>query len=209
MSELYTDIQYFKETPYFKEEILTVGEVQQAVTTIARLIEHDYRGRQPLFIYLSDGGDIFAKMLDDNLKELRAEWEVSFASMQVSSTDDENSLIDPRIIRDLLPEVIVAGREIIIVDDIADRGKTLEVITAELYARDAADVQCAVLFERIREHEADYAPPKYVGFRYAGEDWVAGFGPNDGRLPRDGGRGYIGGVFVTHPKGQVPGEDIS
>ena len=71
----------------------------------------------------------------------------------------------------------VAGRHILLVDDICDSGKTLANLKADFLARGAAAVRTAVLIRRLVPGSPH--TPDYVGFVYPGPEWFVGYGMDD------------------------------
>ncbi len=74
----------------------------------------------------------------------------------------------------------VAGRHVLIIDDILDTGRTLSALAARLKKLGAADVRICVLLEKKRKHEIPVRPD-WTGFRIA-DRFVVGYGlDHDGR----------------------------
>lgn len=76
-----------------------------------------------------------------------------------------------------LDGVAVAGRSVLLVDDICDSGRTLEKLVAYLIAQGAEDVKAAVLIHR--QTEASTFTPDWSGFGFKGNDWFVGYGMDD------------------------------
>ena len=68
----------------------------------------------------------------------------------------------------------VAGRDVVLVDDIFDTGRTLTRLRDEVLARDAARVRTAVMLRKTVQRDADYQPD-WVGFEIA-DEFVVGYG---------------------------------
>lgn len=68
----------------------------------------------------------------------------------------------------------VAGRSILIVDDICDSGRTLGCLTAHLLRSGAREVRTAVLIQR--QVPRPEFQPDWVAFNYTGEEWFVGYG---------------------------------
>ncbi len=69
------------------------------------------------------------------------------------------------------------GRHLLLVDDICDSGRTLKVLSEQLWARGALAVRSAVLVKR-EVGEVTLAPD-WVGFGYKGSEWLVGYGMED------------------------------
>lgn len=76
-----------------------------------------------------------------------------------------------------LEEIDVAGRHVLLVDDICDSGATLRALTDKLMTLGAKEVRSAVLLKR--EIENPVFAPDYVGISHAGDEWFVGYGMDD------------------------------
>ncbi len=76
-----------------------------------------------------------------------------------------------------LDGVAVAGRHVLLVDDICDSGRTLDKLVAYLVAQGAESVKSAALI--LRKHETSVFTPDWYGFAFTGDDWFVGYGMDD------------------------------
>src|SRR6202035_4879032 len=79
---------------------------------------------------------------------------------------------EPRIEYDMV--ITPQGREILLIDDIADTGKTLVAVTALLQSKNAATIASLVLLDKPSRREVAYKPD-YCGFEIP-NIWVQGRG---------------------------------
>lgn len=68
----------------------------------------------------------------------------------------------------------VAGRDVLLVDDIFDTGRTLERLTREVSEMGAASVKTAVLLHKLRQHDVAMRPD-FVAFEIP-DEFVVGYG---------------------------------
>jgi len=68
----------------------------------------------------------------------------------------------------------VVGRDVLLVDDIFDTGRTLERLTCEVSELGAASVRTAVLLHKIRLHDVELRPD-FVAFEIP-DEFVVGYG---------------------------------
>lgn len=68
----------------------------------------------------------------------------------------------------------VAGRRVLVLDDILDTGRTLAAVTAELRAAGAAEVRTGVLLAKDKARAAE-VEADYIGFAI-GDEFVVGYG---------------------------------
>lgn len=74
-------------------------------------------------------------------------------------------------------DVHVKGRSVLLIDDICDSGRTLQLLTKTFREAGALDVRSAVLIKRVLATET--FNPNWVGFSYQGPEWMVGYGMDD------------------------------
>ncbi|MDO9125304.1 hypoxanthine phosphoribosyltransferase [Parvibaculum sp.] len=128
-------------------------------------------GRNPLVIPVLKGSFIFAADLLRALHEAGVEPDMDFISLS-SYGAGTHSLGEVRIVRDT--ETVVSGRDVILVDDILESGRTLAFAKDLMAARGARSVRTCVLLRKpgklAVELEADF-----VGFDCP-DRFVLGYG---------------------------------
>lgn len=148
--------------PYipFSEIIRRIGELGSE-------INRDYEGKNPLFVPVLNGSFIFAS---DLIREICIPCEVSFikaASYEgMKSGGKVNQLIG--LDRD------VRGRQIILVEDIVDTGKTVAEILQQLQPMEPAGIQVASLFVK-PEAFCENFEVRYRGFDIP-DKFIIGYG---------------------------------
>ena len=149
------------------EIFISYQDIQDQVRHMAQQINHDYAGRNPLFIGVLNGVFMFAA---DLMKEISLPSEISFiklASYQdLSSTGQVNELIG-------LKEEL-QGKDVIIVEDIVDTGETIQHLVQELMQHQPNSVEIATLLLKEDVFNKDILL-KYVGFRIP-QKFVIGYG---------------------------------
>lgn len=154
--------------PHMKEILFTNQEIEHRVKELALEISFDYKDSYPLVVGILKGSVMFCV---DLLKELSIDVELDF--MDISSYGNSTkSSGEVRIIKDLSTHA--QGRDILIVEDIIDSGKTLDYLKRLLIERGAKTVKIASLLDkptgRKIEIEADY-----TGFLVP-DEFVVGYG---------------------------------
>jgi len=156
---------------------LPARQITETIKALAARISQDYAGRSPLFVSVLNGSFMFTS---DLLKELNIDCEVTF--IRVASYAGTSSTGKVREIMGLVEEV--AGRDLIVVEDIVDTGHTMRALLDMLQAKNPASLEVVTLFlkpECLR-HELDL---RYVGLEIP-NDFIVGYG-----LDYDGlGRNY-------------------
>ena len=143
-------------------------DIRRRVEELGRAITGDYAEREPVLVSVLKGGTVF---LADLIRALPIPLEVHF--MAISRYGDaEESLGRVQILLDL--DVDLAGRDVLLIEDIVDTGLTLSYLMSVLRARAPASLEvCALLDKSVRR----IAP---LSVRYTGFDcpdrFVVGYG---------------------------------
>jgi hypoxanthine phosphoribosyltransferase len=151
-------------------------KIAARVTELAGELTRHYAGRRPLFLGVMNGALFF---LADLVREVELDVEIS--CVRLASYAGTHSTGQVRGLDDAdLPDA-VRGREVLIVDDILDTGRTLHALVAWLRALGAVEVKICVLLEKERPREMPIHAD-WTGFRIA-DEFVVGYGLDyDGRF---------------------------
>ena len=143
-------------------------DIRRRVQELGRAIAGDYVGRAPVMITVLKGGAVF---LADLMRATPLSMEPHF--MAISRYGDaEESLGRVQILLDV--DIDLAGRDVILVEDIVDTGLTLRYLLGVLRARGAASVEvCALLDKSVRRIVP--IALRYVGFECP-DRFVVGYG---------------------------------
>src|SRR5207237_5381536 len=96
----------------------------------------------------------------DLMRELEVPCEVDFMAVASYGSATESSGV-VRILKDL--EAPVAGREVLIVEDIVDSGLTLQYLLRNLRSREPRSLEVCALLTKPARREVEL-PIRYVGF---------------------------------------------
>lgn len=120
---------------------LTAKEIAEQVTRVAEEINRDYRDKKPLFIAILNGAFIFAA---DIFKQITGEAEIAFIKLAsykgVKSTG--------KVITAIGLDAELYGRDVIILEDIVDTGKTLSQFLPQLEHQHPASLKIAALLHK-------------------------------------------------------------
>jgi len=141
--------------------------IENRISELASQIGTDYEGRCPLFIVVLNGAFIFAT---DLLKSIPLSCEITF--IRLSSYSQTESTGTVRQIIGL--EEKIAGRDIIIIEDIVDTGLTMTQLVEQIAERGPASINIATL---LHKPEALLKPVemRYIGFEIENR-FVVGYG---------------------------------
>jgi len=149
--------------------LISERELQARVGELAREIDRTYAdGDCPLLVCALKGGFVF---LADLTRRLEMRHEVDFMEVSSYGAATKSSGV-VRILLDL--ERSVAGRHVLIVEDIIDSGRTLDYITRNLRARRPASLRVCTLLDKRSCRKVDVTVD-FVGFEIP-DEFVVGYG---------------------------------
>ncbi|MFN8393277.1 MAG: hypoxanthine phosphoribosyltransferase [Bacteroidia bacterium] len=150
------------------EEYLSEENVQARIADLARQLNRDYAGKDPLIVSVLNGAFLFTA---DLVRHLNFDPEVQFVRLS-SYHGGTKSSGQMRVLLDLTnsPE----GRDVLIVEDIVDTGRTLDWLRRDLMHKGAASVRIASLLFKEEMYMFD-GPPEYYCFRIPNA-FVVGYG---------------------------------
>lgn len=146
---------------------ITEAEIKQRVKELAIRISKDLEGKNPLLLGVLNGSFIFAA---DLMREMTIPCEISFvklASYQgITSTGKVHEVLG---INENL-----TGRDIVIVEDIVDTGRTMKQMVESLGTRNPASVHICTLFVKPDKME-EPLDIEYAVFSIP-NDFILGYG---------------------------------
>lgn len=149
------------------EIMLTEEEVDLRISELGTQISEDYAGKDIHMICVLKGGSFFMCELAK-----RVTLPVSIDFMSVSSYGGTESTGVIKIVQDLTESV--KGRQVLIVEDIVDSGRTLSHLSKMLSERGAEDVKICTLLDKPDRRVVD-VKVDYVGFPIP-DEFVVGYG---------------------------------
>lgn len=153
----------YKIKPYITED-----EIKSRTKELAAQISQDYKGKQVLMISILKGAVVFHADL------MRAvDLDVAIDFMVVSSYGDgTESSGKVNIVKDL--SIDIAGRDVLIVEDILDSGNTLSAILEILRSRGVNSLKICALLDKPSRRKS-FVPLDYTGFQIP-DEFVVGYG---------------------------------
>ncbi len=146
---------------------LSSETIQQKVEELAQALNKEYEGRRPLFISILNGSFMFAS---DLFKHLTIECEISF--IKLASYRGTKST--GRIITAIGLEDDLFGRDVIILEDIVDTGRTLNEFLPKLHHQQPASLKIVALLHKAEATQFPITVDR-VGFVIP-DKFVVGYG---------------------------------
>ena len=151
-----------------------IGEVYLSREEIARRVGElgvelaaEYAGRNPLLVAPLKSSTVF---LADLSRALPVDHELDFLELAPYTGGRADAV---RLLKDL--DVPVAGRDVVLVEDVVDTGLTLHFLTRTLSLRGLASLSAVTLLDRPYRRLVDDIPLHHVGFTVP-DELFAGYG---------------------------------
>jgi hypoxanthine phosphoribosyltransferase len=142
--------------------------LRSRVAELGDEVSADYAGRDLLLIGVLKGAVFF---MADLMRHLTVTCEVDFMAISsYGAATDSSGVV--RILKDL--DINIAGRDVLVVEDIIDSGLTLSYLMRNLEAREPASLEICALLTKPERREID-VPVRYVGFEIPNR-FVIGYG---------------------------------
>ncbi|MHC1741978.1 MAG: hypoxanthine phosphoribosyltransferase [Syntrophobacteraceae bacterium] len=142
--------------PYKLMPCITEAEITNRLNGLAATINHDYQGRELLLIGILKGACIF---LSDLARRLEMPVQIDFVRLASYGQKDSSSGT-VAITKDI--ELSVAGRHVLVVEDIIDTGLTLAWYLDYLKKQEPASVKTCAMIDKKERREVEVALD-YVG----------------------------------------------
>lgn len=149
--------------------LLSESEIRCRVLELAGEISAKYADRNPILLGVLKGSLHF---LSDLSRALSIAHEIDFVRL-VSYPIGREAAPTHRV--EHFESLSLASREVLVVDDILDRGHTARALRAFLLHQQPASLKWAFLLVKTGARERSDLDPEYVGFEI-GEEWVVGYG---------------------------------
>jgi hypoxanthine phosphoribosyltransferase len=174
------------------EPLIAAKRVRARIAELAAEIARDYAGRALTLISIAEGARRFTEALAGELRGRGIDPACTEVRVQRSRGQ---RLETPRIAGFALGPL--AGRDVLVVDDIADEGATLRAVLELAASAAPRSLRSAVLVDK-RERRRHALALDYVGFEIA-SGWVVGFG-----MDLDGAHRELDWIGVVREGGADP-----
>ncbi len=148
--------------------LITEEQIVAETAKIAAELDDEYRNDVPLVICVLRGAVAF---MSDLTKQMSIPLEMDFMAISSYGSSTKSSGV-VRILKDLDEEV--AGRRLIVVEDIVDSGLTLQYLLDHLSRRNPKDIRVVSLVKKDKPGEIDVQVDR-IGF-HVPDEFVVGYG---------------------------------
>ena len=154
---------------------LTREEISTRVRELAEQISRDYAGCEPILVGILRGAVVF---LADLMREMTISATIDFMAISTYG-DATTSSGEVRLLKDL--DESIEGRDVLVVEDIVDSGRTLQFLLNTLRVRRPRSLKVCALLDKPSRRVVDLSAD-YVGFQIPdlfvigyGLDWAGRF----------------------------------
>ncbi|MEN9302752.1 MAG: hypothetical protein RL264_1181 [Bacteroidota bacterium] len=151
--------------------------IEAAIKNLVEKIEHDYKGKDLVLLPILNGSFMFAS---DLMKQLEMNVEISF--LKVSSYHGGTQTTG-RVDELIGLNKSLAGKHVLILEDIVDTGITIDKVIKILSMHDPLSVEVCTMLFKPEAYSGKHAP-KYVGIEIPNL-FVVGYGLDYNELGRN------------------------
>ncbi|MBL7959434.1 hypoxanthine phosphoribosyltransferase [bacterium] len=165
--------------------MISKEDIGKAVRRLGKKITKDYKNKNPILVGILNGSFLFVA---DLVREINTECEIDFLKIG-SYGDHMHSSGSIRLDKDVSAKL--AGRHVIVVEDIVDSGLSITFIKKHIEKMKPASIRFVTLLLKKEKAKTDF-PVHYVGFDI-GNDFVIGYGLDYAQRFR-----HLKDIYVTH-----------
>jgi len=154
---------------FLSEVLISEEQLCARIKELGAEISRDYAGKELLVVCILHGGVMF---MTDLVRQISIPLAFEFMAVSSYGSGARRSSGDVRITLDL--NTNIAGRHVLIVEDIIDSGRTLASVIDLLKTRDPASLYVCTLLDKVSRREVE-VPVRYRGFAIE-DKFVFGYG---------------------------------
>lgn len=160
--------------------LISRQQIQKKLQEITLEISKKYKGQRLIIVGVLKGAfklvaDLTSELHQQGLTDL----EISFITLK-SYPDGTKAKYEPQIVQDM--DINPEGRSVLLVDDVLDTGRSLQVVHRLIESRKAKSVESLALVDKPDRRQVNYKA-NYVGFTIP-DIWIQGFGMDTGEIGR-------------------------
>ena len=159
------------------KEMLTEDAVNERIRELGEKISEDYAGQESRMICVLKGGSFFMCEL---AKRISVPVSIDFMSVSSYGGDTKSSGV-VKIVKDL--DESITGKDVLVVEDIIDSGRTLSYLMAMLRDRGPKSLKLCTLLDKPDRRVID-VKVDYTGFEIP-DEFVVGYGLDYDQLYRN------------------------
>ncbi len=148
--------------------IITEEDIKKKVEELSKRLITDYKGKDITLVAILNGSLVF---LSDLIRQMPFSMRLDTVGADTYGAQTFPKT-EPRLLNSL--KVDIQGRDVLIIDDIIDTGKTLKRVLEDISRYKPRSLKTCVLLNRPHRRQVELEPD-YCGFRI-GDEFVVGYG---------------------------------
>lgn len=161
-----------------EQVLITEDALLARVAELGAQISRDYADKDLLLVCILRGGVVF---LSDLMRHIDVPCHLDFMSVSSYEVGARATNRSPRIMLDLREDI--AGRNVLLIEDIVDSGYTFDHLLQMLRTREPASLKVCALLSKPERREV-HVPIDYLGFEIP-DEYVCGYGIDADELYRN------------------------
>ncbi|SCA63748.1 Hypoxanthine-guanine phosphoribosyltransferase [Chlamydiales bacterium SCGC AG-110-M15] len=149
--------------------VISQEEIYDRIAEVSKLIDAEYRGKDVTLIMIMKGSICLAADLMRTLETDVALEHITCSSYGQNGTERGELTVSG------LEKLDIAGKDVILIDDISDTGTTFKTVIKELEQLNPKSLSSLALLVR-KNKEAPKFSPDYALFHVESDDFVIGYG---------------------------------
>ncbi len=154
---------------FLSEVLIPEGQLQARIAELGAEISRDYQDKNLLLICILRGGVMF---LTDLMRHITVPHAIEFMAVSSYGLGERETTGQVRITLDL--NTLIHERDVILVEDIVDSGRTIASVLELLTIRKPRSMCVCALLDKVERREV-HIPVRYVGFTIPNK-FVFGYG---------------------------------
>lgn len=165
-----SDSLYNEVTQVYANANLLVPEhdIHKAIDAVAVKVQNDYADKNPIMLCVMNGGMFFSAQLCQRL-------DFAFQMDYLHATRYTDNCDSDTVVWKAMPQLELANRHVLVLDDILDVGHTLKAVKAALLTQQPASLKVAVLTNKVHNRRIADIAADYIGVDVA-DRYVFGCG---------------------------------
>jgi hypoxanthine phosphoribosyltransferase len=160
------------------EPFIEYNMIEKRIRLIGIQMNVDYEDKVPVFIGVLNGAFMF---MADLMKEIHIGCETTFVKLASYHGSTKSSGI---LTEEFPLSMDIKGRDVVIIEDIVDTGRTLKFLLDKIKSLEPASVKVATLLLKPEALEYQFDEIEFIGFEIA-NDFVVGYGLDYKNLGRN------------------------
>ncbi len=160
-------MQLTEAMPRDAECLYTLTEIDAVLNTLAAQLNRDYVDKNPVLLCVMNGAVI-------TMGHLLPKLDFALQTDYIHATRYGDKTVGGQLVWQAQPQTALAGRHVLLIEDIYDEGHTLIALREFCQLQGAISVACLALADKQHERKSGH-PPEYIGLSIA-DRYVFGFG---------------------------------